>query len=517
MSLVAVSSLLDESFDVVIFINDTIRELGGSFVQIEDALSAYERVNPKLSETHAIVDFPTHPCHRLIFSPTGKLDGDVDDSRNIYEAAVAGLKKAVAIGCKQPLLALGPIASAPGDAVWAEGEFPLLNAVLGALHALYQPLEIREAFPHKQTKYTKLGVFGASEDLLRVASAIEEGRRVARDIGGSDPERMAASRIADYLQEEFQNCPDVAISVTDVDPHAYPLMAAVDRATLGVERHRGRVIHLEYRGGEKVDTSLFVVGKGITFDTGGSDVKAGGVMAGMHRDKCGAAAVAGFLRTLALLRPAGLRVVAHLAFVRNALGPNAYVADEIITSRAGKRVRIGNTDAEGRMVMSDLLCLAKEEALNAVNPFLFTVATLTGHVIRAYKFYTAVMDNGPARKFDMAHKLQKAGERISDMAEVSTVRKEDFEMSKGHTEYEDLLQCNNLPSSATPRGHQFPAAFMIMASGLEKHGLGCEKQLPYTHMDVAGSAGLIDTLPTAAPLMMLTSMFVLPRVWNVNN
>lgn len=44
-------------------------------------------------------------------------------------------------------------------------------------------------------------------------------------------------------------------------------------------------------------------------------------------------------------------------------------------------------------------------------------------------------------------------------------------MSKGHTEYEDLLQCNNLPSSATPRGHQFPAAFMIMASGLEKVSL----------------------------------------------
>ncbi|VDK26108.1 unnamed protein product, partial [Taenia asiatica] len=183
MSLVAASSVLDESFDVVIFVNDTIKELGSSFVQIEDALSVYESVNPKLSETHAIVAFPTHPCHRLIFSPTGKLDGDVDDSRNIYEAAVTGLKKAVAIGCQQPLLVLGPIASTPEDAAWAEGEFPLLNAVLGALHALYQPLEIREAFPHKQTKYTKLGVFGASEDLLRVASAIEEGRRVARDIG----------------------------------------------------------------------------------------------------------------------------------------------------------------------------------------------------------------------------------------------------------------------------------------------------------------------------------------------
>ncbi|VDM22215.1 unnamed protein product [Hydatigera taeniaeformis] len=209
MSLVSVSSVLDESFDIVIFINDAINELGGSFASIENALTDYERV----------------------FSPTGKLDGDVDDSRNIYDAAVAGVKKAVAIGCKQPLLVLGPIASAPEDAAWTEGEFPLLNAVLGALHALYQPLEIREAFPHKQTKYTRLGVFGASESLLKVASAIEEGRRVARDIGGSDPERMAAPRIADYLQEEFHNCPNVAISITEVDPHAYPLMAAVDRAT----------------------------------------------------------------------------------------------------------------------------------------------------------------------------------------------------------------------------------------------------------------------------------------------
>jgi leucyl aminopeptidase len=60
------------------------------------------------------------------------------------------------------------------------------------------------------------------------------------------------------------------------------------------------------------------------------------------------------------------------------------VADEIITTRANVRVRVGNTDAEGRMVMVDPLCEAKEMALNEVNPFLFTVATLTGHVIRAY-------------------------------------------------------------------------------------------------------------------------------------
>lgn len=52
--------------------------------------------------------------------------------------------------------------------------------------------------------------------------------------------------------------------------------------------------------------------------------------------------------------------------------------------------------------------------------------------------------------------------------QVSTIRREDYEVVKGHTEYEDLLQCNNLPSSETPRGHQFPAAFMIVASGLDE-------------------------------------------------
>lgn len=111
-----------------------------------------------------------------------------------------------------------------------------------------------------------------------------------------------------------------------------------------------------------MDTTLFLIGKGITFDTGGVDVKAGGVMAGMHRDKSGAAAIAGFFKTLSLLKPKGLSVHGALALVRNSVGSDGYVADEIITSRAGRRIRVGNTDAEGRMVMTDLLCEAKEQA-----------------------------------------------------------------------------------------------------------------------------------------------------------
>ena len=69
------------------------------------------------------------------------------------------------------------------------------------------------------------------------------------------------------------------------------------------------------------------------------------------RDKCGAAASAGFMKTIAELQPAGVKVVVALCMIRNSVGANCYVADEIITSRAGVRLRVGNTDAEGRMAM----------------------------------------------------------------------------------------------------------------------------------------------------------------------
>ena len=79
----------------------------------------------------------------------------------------------------------------------------------------------------------------------------------------------------------------------------------------------------------------------------------------MSRDKCGAAAAAGVMATVSQLAPAGVKVVAAMAMVRNSVGSNCYVADEIITSRAGVRLRVGNTDAEGRMVRRHLesICL----------------------------------------------------------------------------------------------------------------------------------------------------------------
>ena len=75
------------------------------------------------------------------------------------------------------------------------------------------------------------------------------------------------------------------------------------RAASHVPRHDGRVIWLTYEPNGKVDKTLYMVGKGITYDTGGADIKAGGIMAGMSRDKCGAAAAAGVMATVNKLQP----------------------------------------------------------------------------------------------------------------------------------------------------------------------------------------------------------------------
>lgn len=138
----------------------------------------------------------------------------------------------------------------------------------------------------------------------------------------------------------------------------FPLFEAVNRAASSIQRHQGRIVFLEYTPPDpsRIKETLFLVGKGVTYDTGGIDVKINGAMVGMSRDKCGAAAVIGFMQVVRLLQPKDVRVVIGVGLVRNSIGSNGYVADEVITARSGVRVRVVNTDAEGRMIMADVLC-----------------------------------------------------------------------------------------------------------------------------------------------------------------
>ena len=114
------------------------------------------------------------------------------------------------------------------------------------------------------------------------------------------------------------------------------------------------------------------------------------------------------------------------------------------------------------------------------DPQIMTIATLTGHAVLAMGPYSIVMDNGPARAANTAGALQAAGDKVGDMFEISTIRREDWDFVKDKSgEFVSVLQCNNAPSSRTPRGHQFPAAFMMNVAGLDKHMISSAQPLKY--------------------------------------
>jgi len=149
---------------------------------------------------------------------------------------------------------------------------------------------------------------------------------------------------------------------------------------------------------------------------------------------------------------------------------------------------VGNTDAEGRLVLADLLSHLREEAKSVPSARVLSLATLTGHAARAVGIYTVAVENGPARKNRISAGLATIGDEWGDPFEVSRLRREDYEFVQPKTSAEDVIQCNNAPSSMTDRGHQFPAAFLLIASGLDAHGADTRNPIPFVHIDMGGSA-----------------------------
>ncbi|CAG9134514.1 unnamed protein product [Plutella xylostella] len=287
------------------------------------------QIDKGLEKVPAVLSCPRVSGGRLVVSPTGPIT-PYDDVRSISEAAKRGLERAMQAGARRPVLVLQP------HPQFKQAELVVL---LAALEALYVPIQIRELCPEKRVKLRGLGIYGEGvkglEVTLKNAVALEAGRAVARDIGGGDRTHDA------YSRGGIRHC--------TVQGHMCQCQSGV--------RQAGRIIFLEYTPSQYEETVMLVEGTyyiGVTYDTGGCDIKAGGVMAGMSRDKCGAAAVAGFVKACQLLQPR-VKVIAALSMARNSVGADAYVADELITSRSGRTVRVGNTDAEGRMIMADLL------------------------------------------------------------------------------------------------------------------------------------------------------------------
>lgn len=484
-------------WDALVVVTADLESL--QFDEIVMLASHGQKIDKRVGQSPTLLFAPGMAGGRLIIAPVKKADDDYQDVRVFADAARQGIKLAKEAGAKRPLLIVNNLAE-------ERYQNAAQVAALACGQELWQALELREAGGSDEP----LEAIGLLSDTKSASAltAIEAGRVLARDLCGTEPERMSAPAFADYCIEALEDS-GLTMSVVedrDILERDYPLLSAVGRSSFAVLRHQPRVVKLEYVGeGEIAHTYLFA-GKGVVYDTGGADLKIAGAMAGMSRDKGGAAAVAGLMKTISMLKPKGIRIVAELGLVRNSIGSEAFVTDEIITSHAGKRVRIGNTDAEGRLVLADLLSHLRLKAVSAVKPQMFSVATLTGHVVRCFGGYTAVVENSVAKQANVAANMQEQASFWGEPIEVSQLRRDDFSKIVDPSAAADMLSSNNAPSSVTARGHQYPAAFLIEASGLSQHGLNAAKPIAYTHIDIAGSATEGHPqygAPTATPLVGL--------------
>ncbi|KAK0183044.1 hypothetical protein PV327_001122 [Microctonus hyperodae] len=392
--------------------------------------------------------------------------------------------RAIDAGVRCPMIVLQP------DLRFENAE---LVTLLGALEALYVPLEVREISADRCYKACQLGVWSPIcgkklQGIVKLATMLESGRFVARDIGGTDAERMTPCRVEEYVSELFHGTSVTVQVVGDENTllQEYPLFATVNRAASAVPRHRGRIIFLTYepQNSASIMETLLLVGKGVTYDTGSVDVKAVDGMIGESRHKSGVGACVGFLQVVNSLEPPTVKVVAALCVVRNSLGESGFVTDEIITAKSGQRVRIINADIEGRLCIADALFHIKEMALCSVNPHIFTIATvMTGAKQAVGSGYSIVIDNVIARNANNAETLEASGELMGDPFEISRIRREDFESYCSGIDGDDVRQglttrVNN------ERSQQGLVAFLLIASGLNKHGMESNSPLKYTFVGI---------------------------------
>ena len=161
----------------------------------------------------------------------------------------------------------------------------------------------------------------------------------------------------------------------------------------------------------------------------------------------------------------------------------------------------GNTDAVGRVVLADLLCGARELAEGQPEPTIFSIATLTGHVYRAFGPYVGAIGNARAR--GVVDALDGLAEQWAEPLERSRPRREDYAFVAARSSAEDVVSSNRLASVNTPRGHQFPFAFLDIASGMRR------SPLPFVHLDIGGAAADPPDWqfgkPTATPIATLAA------------
>jgi len=254
-----------------------------------------------------------------------------------------------------------------------------------------------------------------------------------RDIVNSTPEDCypeTLAQIAIKLAKKNKLLCTV-LSGKEIKQEKMGALLAVARAS----RHKPRVIHLAHKPKDP-KAIVTLVGKGLTYDSGGLSLKPADYMVTMKSDKSGGSAVLGIMKAVAEMN---LPVEVHgfVGAVENMIGGDAYKPDDVLVSKSGKTIEVRNTDAEGRLVLADMLTYAQQEVSA---DYLFDFATLTGACVVGVGQYTSgVMGNSPKVVDKVLESAKNSGEfatalhfnrylkktlksEIADICNISSVR-----------------------------------------------------------------------------------------------
>jgi leucyl aminopeptidase len=273
---------------------------------------------------------------------------------------------------------------------------------------------------------------------------------------------LTATALADYAQElgETYGFETDILGKAELEELGMGAILAVNQGSV----EEPRLIVLKYKATAAFENPLALVGKGITFDTGGYSLKPKDGIVGMKGDMGGAAAVLGAMKVIGELQPEK-NVVAVIASTDNMVSGNAFKPDDVITSLSGKTIEILNTDAEGRLVLADSVTYAKQLGASHI----IDVATLTGGVIVALgNDKTGALTNDEAFFETFMEAALETGEFVWRMPLT--------ERDKKRIRKSDVADLNNSPGRD---GH------MIFGGGFVGE---FAEETPWIHLDIAGTS-----------------------------
>jgi leucyl aminopeptidase len=377
-------------------------------------------------------------------------DGSAGAVRNAVGAAIQAAKAAAP---KRVTLLMAP--GMDGLAVRA--------AVIAAADASYVYTTTKPKVEARTIRQVVVGVADASavKTVFAEASATVAGIEFAKQWGNRPANHCTPTLLAGAAQE-LGALPRIQCEVLGPKDVAKLGMGSFASVAQGSSEPL-RFIVLRYQGAAKDQAPVVLIGKGITFDTGGVSMKPAAEMDEMKFDMCGAASVLGVFRALAELKPA-INVVGLIPAAENMNDGKALKPGDVVTSMSGQTIEVLNTDAEGRLILCDALTYAKRFSPAAV----IDIATLTGACVVALGgVRSGLFSSNEA----LASALSAAGDRSQDLCWRLPL----------DDEYGEGLK-SNFADMANIAGR---AGGAITAAKFLQRFVG---DFPWAHLDIAGSA-----------------------------